>query len=103
MSTYRGFASSFGSAIGGAIFSRMLIFSLETEFKRRGLVEQHNLFQRLLVSPDLVAGIIGIEKEAIIEAFSATFKVLFTSTSAFSLVTILVQWTTNTETERLEI
>jgi hypothetical protein len=105
MSTYRGFASSFGSAIGGAIFSRVLIFSLGREFKRRGLVEKHDLFQKLLGSPALVASAVGGEKEAIIRAFVTAFKVLFIIASAFSLVVILVQacvGRTPTDTERLE-
>jgi hypothetical protein len=105
MSTYRGFASSFGSAFGGAIFSRVLIFSLEKEFKRRGLVEKQDLFQKLLGSPALIASAVASEKEAIIRAFVTAFKVLFIIASAFSLVVILVQtcagWTI-TETERLE-
>src|SRR5699024_7067446 len=59
----RGFAGSFGSAVGGGLFSRELKRALETGFSRRGLFNKDELIRKLLGSPALVMDLTGADKE----------------------------------------
>ncbi|PSS27452.1 hypothetical protein M430DRAFT_79706, partial [Amorphotheca resinae ATCC 22711] len=55
LATFRGFAGSFGSAIGGGLFVRLLKSGLEEGFEQHGGLEgREELVRRLLGSPALV-------------------------------------------------
>lgn len=100
---FRGFASSFGSAIGGGIFSRVLKRRLEAGFARYGHGNEVGLLiRRLLGSPALVARLTGIEKEVAIEAYGHATRTLFRAAFALALVTAVVQagtgWTAQHDT-----
>lgn len=89
----RSFASSFGSAIGGGIFSRVLKSRLED----RLLTGHHDrsddgepvelLIRRLMGSPALVSHLHGFEKEVAVESYQSAAQTLFFA--AFSLVVLM--------------
>ncbi|RDW80035.1 MFS general substrate transporter-26 [Coleophoma cylindrospora] len=109
LNTFRGFAGSFGSAIGGGFFIRVLQRNLETGFKKHGLTGKENLLRRLLGSPVLVQGLEGAEKIVAVEAYVGAFKTLFWAGSGLAIVMVLVQAGTGwkvgqvTEEEREEV
>lgn len=101
--TFRGFAGSFGSAIGGGIFARTLRASLEEGFKAvdgdgNGEEEEeeerrHALIRRLLGSPALVHGgdLTSKERQVAVEGYANATSVLFLSAVALSVVVLFVQ------------
>jgi hypothetical protein len=91
IATFRGFAGSFGSAIGGGIFFRILKRSLVSGFRSRGMAGRSNLVRRLLGSPALVATLEGAEREVAIEGYVAALKALFLAASGLAMVMILIQ------------
>ncbi|EKG18363.1 Major facilitator superfamily [Macrophomina phaseolina MS6] len=91
IATFRGFAGSFGSAIGGGIFSRLLADSLARNFARRGLADEKELIRRLLGSPALVARLSGVEQAVAIKGYEDALRGLFLAAVALGVVTIAVQ------------
>ncbi|MCJ1282556.1 hypothetical protein MMC26_001879 [Xylographa opegraphella] len=91
LSTFRGFAGSFGSAIGGGIFTRILRASLEQGFAEKGLQDKGELVRRLLGSPALVAGLSGGEREVAISAYVDAIRGLFWAGAGLAVVVIAVQ------------
>ena len=91
LATFRGFAGSFGSAIGGGIFTRSLQHALEVGFADAGLVGKEDLIRRLLGSPALAARLTGTEREVSIQSFQTALKTLFLAGTALALVSTLVQ------------
>ncbi|KAK7739829.1 hypothetical protein SLS62_011198 [Diatrype stigma] len=102
--TFRGFAGSFGSAIGGGIFARTLRASLEAGFRavdgdageddgerRRALI------RKLLGSPALVhggggdGGLSSREREVAVAGYAHAVSVVFLSAVALSVVVLVVQ------------
>jgi hypothetical protein len=77
----RSFASSFGSAVGGGVFSRVLKQHLETRFAGHrtpdGGEPIESLIRRLLGSPALVSQLHGFEKEVAMEAYQRALQTLF--------------------------
>jgi predicted MFS family arabinose efflux permease len=94
LATFRGFAGSFGSAIGGGLFSRVLYTSLENGFANAGLSHRGELIRRLLGSPALVGKLEGKEKAIAVEAYQDAFKALFLSAVALSVVVVVLQAST---------
>jgi predicted MFS family arabinose efflux permease len=94
LATFRGFAGSFGSAIGGGFFSRVLHKSLKDGFAHAGLPHRGELIRRLLGSPALVGKLEGEEKSVAIGAYEDAFKALFLSAMALSAVVVLLQAST---------
>jgi predicted MFS family arabinose efflux permease len=91
LATFRGFAGSFGSAIGGGVFGRVLHKSLKDGFSDAGLTHRGELIRKLLGSPALVSKLDGKEKSVAVGAYQDAFKVLFLSAVALSVVVALVQ------------
>ncbi|KAH9825733.1 Major Facilitator Superfamily [Teratosphaeria destructans] len=106
LATFRGFAGSFGSAIGGGLFTRTLMGSLTDRFGEEGIEHKRALVRQLLGSPALVGRLQGAEKEIAIRGYEDALKVLWLSAAALALVTVFVQagtgWTGHQETSVLE-
>ena len=91
LATFRGFAGSFGSAIGGGLFTRTLYQSLEHGFEEKGLKHRGDLVRRLLGSPALVGGLSGLEREVAITGYEDALRTLFLAGAGLAAVTVLVQ------------
>ncbi|KAI9675560.1 MAG: hypothetical protein M1822_008913 [Bathelium mastoideum] len=91
LATFRGFAGSFGSAIGGGIFARTLQQSLVAGFADAGLEGREDLIRRLLGSPALAARLEGTERQVAIRGFQTALQTLFLAGSALALVSTVVQ------------
>ena len=91
LATFRGFAGSFGSAIGGGIFKRLLQSSLEQGFKGKGLSGKKELIRQLLGSPELVSSLKGDDKEVAIAGYVTALQGLFFAASGLAIIMIIVQ------------
>lgn len=91
LATFRGFAGSFGSAIGGGFFSRVLHKSLVDGFERAGIEDGTDLIRRLLGSPALVGTLEGKKKEIAVNAYQEGIKALFLGSVGLAFVVTLVQ------------
>jgi hypothetical protein len=93
LATFRGFAGSFGSAIGGGIFSRLLRGSLEQGFADHGMIGRDELITKLLGSPALVSKLEGIEKDVAIAGYLDALRGLFMVGGVLASVTVCIQAT----------
>ncbi|KKY25926.1 putative mfs multidrug transporter [Diplodia seriata] len=93
VATFRGFAGSFGSAIGGGVFARLLTDSLTHGFTRRGSEPgaKDELIRRLLGSPALVARLQGVDRAVAIEGYEYALRGLFLAAVALAVVAAVVQ------------
>lgn len=91
LATFRGFAGSFGSAIGGGLFTRTLYNSLTTGFEERGLRHKEDLVRRLLGSPALVESLGGVEREVAVQGYQDALKVLFLAGAGLAVLMVFVQ------------
>jgi hypothetical protein len=92
LTTFRGFAGSFGSAIGGGLFVRVLKSTLEDGFEKNGGLEgRQNLVRRLLGSPALVRTLKGDEKMVAINGYMTAFRALFLAGAGLAAVMVFVQ------------
>ncbi|KAF2128199.1 MFS general substrate transporter [Dothidotthia symphoricarpi CBS 119687] len=91
LATFRGFAGSFGSAIGGGLFGRVLHKSLKSGFADAGLEQRGDLIRRLLGSPALVGRLEGMERSVAVGAYQDALKALFLSAVGLSAVVVVVQ------------
>jgi hypothetical protein len=91
LATFRGFAGSFGSAIGGGLFGRVLRKSLSDGFAEAGLKNRGDLIRRLLGSPALVGTLHGKEQDIAVKAYEQSFKALFLSAVGLATVVSLLQ------------
>lgn len=91
LAAFRGFAGSFGSAIGGGIFTRVLKTTLEIGFHERGSRGKAELVRQLLGSPALVASLTAVDREVAVLAYVTAFKTLFTAASLVALSMIVLQ------------
>ncbi|OGE50483.1 hypothetical protein PENARI_c016G06021 [Penicillium arizonense] len=98
----RGFAGSFGSAVGGGYFARILKPSLEAGFAAHGLPPQPELVRELLGSPATVMRLTGTERLIATESYEHAVQMLFLAGSVLALVSTVVQagvgWTPETDT-----
>ena len=101
--TSRGFAASFGSALGGGFFTRILKSSLESGFSRRGLSPQPGLIRTLLGSPATVMHLEGTERVVAIDSYEHAIRMLFLAGGALALLSTTVQagtgWTRQNESK----
>ncbi|KAJ9137432.1 MFS general substrate transporter [Coniochaeta hoffmannii] len=97
LTTFRGFAGSFGTAIGGGVFARTLSGVLAEGFERldgaglsKGRLE---LITRLIGSPALVYGgdLSDAERAVAVEGYEAALKVLYQGAAAVCLLVLAVQ------------
>lgn len=91
LATFRGFAGSFGSAIGGGLFGRVLYRSLVDGFADAGLKHRGDLIRRLLGSPALVSKLEGTEKTIAVGAYQDAIKALFYAATGLAIIVTLVQ------------
>lgn len=91
LATFRGFAGSFGSAIGGGLFSRVLYRSLVDRFADAGLTHRGDLVRKLLGSPALVSKLEGTEKDVAVSAYQDAIQALFFAATGMAVVVTLVQ------------
>ncbi|KAI1363754.1 major facilitator superfamily domain-containing protein [Xylaria arbuscula] len=98
LGTFRGFAGSFGSAIGGGIFARTLRGSLEEGLK--GLDgsdhlsrEREELVRKLIGSPLLVyhGGLSDAERTIAVQGYSGALRVLFQAAVILTVFVLLLQ------------
>ncbi|PQE04774.1 major facilitator superfamily transporter protein [Rutstroemia sp. NJR-2017a BBW] len=104
LTTFRGFAGSFGSAIGGGAFVRVIRSSLEKGFTEHGGMtsERRELVRKLLGSPALVGTLDGIEKQIAVDAYVAGLRALWIGATVVALVMIGVQAGTGWEKGELK-
>lgn len=106
VATFRGFAGSFGSAIGGGLFTRQLNTSLRTQFKEKGMDHEDALIRRLLGSPAMVRQLEGVEQEVAIKGYEDALKTLFLAGAGLAVLMVFVQagtgWRGPKEESRLE-
>jgi sugar phosphate permease len=97
LTTFRGFAGSFGTAIGGGVFARTLRGVLATGFEKldggvpsKGRLE---LITRLIGSPALVYGgdLSDAERAVAVQGYEAALKVLYRGAAAACLLVLVVQ------------
>lgn len=91
LATFRGFAGSFGSAIGGGIFERVLQTSLVEGFAKAGIEDRSGLIRRLLGSPALVRTLEGQKHEIAVGAYQTGIKTLFLCGAALAVIVTVVQ------------
>jgi hypothetical protein len=103
LAAFRGFAGTFGSAGGGAIFARVLRRALLQGFARRQVRPRPDLVRRLLGSPRTVRTLIGVEHEVAVEAYSVAVCTLFAAAAVLAAIVFVVQagtgWTSPEERE----
>lgn len=90
LATFRGFAGSFGSALGGGLFERTLYTDLQRRFRDAGL-KNPPLVRRLLGSPALVEQLTSPEREIAIEAYQYALRVLWFAMAGIAFVAFFVQ------------
>jgi MFS family permease len=101
LATFRGFSGSFGSAIGGGLFSRTLYNSLTRQFSdlrsspihssHASSAEHEDLIRRLLGSPALVQRLEGVEHAIAVKGYEEALRTLFLSGAALAALMIFVQ------------
>ncbi|KAL1630526.1 hypothetical protein SLS56_004800 [Neofusicoccum ribis] len=91
VATFRGFAGSFGSAIGGGVFARLLADSLARGFRARGQPGKEELIRRLLGSPALVAQLDGVDRAVAITGYEDALRGLFMAAVVLGVVALAVQ------------
>lgn len=91
LGTFRGFAGSLGSAVGGGVFARLLRAKLESGFAERGLVGKEELVRKLLGSPALVGTLVGEEREVAVVGYVTAIRGLFVAGSVLAVTVIFLQ------------
>lgn len=101
LATFRGFSGSFGSAIGGGIFERVLRRNLVDGFAKAGIEDHTGLIRRLLGSPALVGTLQGQRREIAVDAYREGIRVLFFCGTGLAVAMLVVQagsgWTAPTK------
>lgn len=90
VATFRGFAGSFGSAIGGGIFTRTLATSLTQRFADLG-IKDPDLVRRLLGSPALVGSLEEPKRTVAIEGYEDGLRTLWLWMAVVALAMFFVQ------------
>jgi hypothetical protein len=91
LATFRGFAGSFGSAIGGGLFARVLHKSLVEGFENAGLGDNRDLIRQLLGSPRDVYRLEGPKRAIAISSYEDALKALFLAGVGLSIIVVAVQ------------
>ncbi|KAL5333523.1 major facilitator superfamily domain-containing protein [Aspergillus crustosus] len=102
----RGFAGSFGSAMGGGFYQRELQAGLEDGFAKHGLTGEGSLIHKLLGSPALVAKLTGVEREIAVQSYERAIKSLLLGGFVIMIVATIAQagtgWTAPEEEPSVE-
>ena len=90
---FRGLSASFGSAIGGGMFARILKRALVKGFQDEGIPPEGkgDLIRRLLGSPASVSQLKGVEKQVAIDGYVVALRSLFTAAAIVAAVATLIQ------------
>lgn len=91
LATFRGFAGTFGSAIGGGIFVRALRASLERGFEEHGVTGKKALIRELLGSPRIVRELSGIEGAVAVRGYIDALRALWVSAVVLTCFMCFVQ------------
>lgn len=92
LTTFRAFAGSFGSAIGGGLFVRVLKSRLEAGFIENGGLEgREELVRKLLGSPALVQVLTGVERRVAVASYVGSLNQLFFAAGGLAVVMVFVQ------------
>ena len=92
MATFRGFGGSFGSAIGGGLFTRILRDRLEKGFEENGgLAGREDLVRKLLGGPALVKSLQGSERAVAVESYTESLEGLLLAGAGLALVMVCMQ------------
>lgn len=91
LATFRGFSGTFGAAVGGGIFTRLLYSNLESGFADRGLEGKESVIRQLLGKPALVRQLTGAEQEVGRLGYQNAIEGLFLAGVGLAMVSILVQ------------
>lgn len=91
LATFRGFAGSFGSAVGGGLFTRLLRSSLVAGFKDAGLEGKKELVRRLLGSPALVGQLDGVDRVIAVRGYEDALKGLWIAGAGLVALMVFVQ------------
>jgi hypothetical protein len=101
LGTFRGFAGSFGSAIGGGIFVRTLRDSLERGLRvvdgsDRLHKDREELIRKLIGSPFLVyhGDLTDAEQMVAVQGYSSALRVLFQAAVVLTVIVLLLQTAT---------
>ncbi|KAJ5153535.1 uncharacterized protein N7482_010013 [Penicillium canariense] len=101
IATSRGFAGSFGSAVGGGFFTRILKASLEKGLAQHGLPPQPDLIRTLLGSPATVSRLTGLERLVAIQGYEHATRMLFLAGGLVALAATAFQagtgWTSEVD------
>jgi MFS family permease len=104
LTTFRSFAGSFGSAIGGGVFVRALDGALRRGFAEQGDGEREELVRRLSGSPALVGSLKGATHEIAVLGYEQAFRTLWLAAAGLAVVMVFVQanagWTGYAERRR---
>ncbi|KAJ5377134.1 uncharacterized protein N7496_004543 [Penicillium cataractarum] len=95
----RGFAGSFGSAVGGGFFTRILKTSLEDGFAQHDLPSRPDLIRTLLGSPATVMRLTGAERLVAIQSYEHAIRMLFLGGSLVALTATAFQAATGWTSE----
>lgn len=101
LATFRGFAGSFGTAIGGGVFGRTLKDALAEGFRRLDGGDslsdgRRELITRLIGSPALVfdGGLTEAERQVAIAGYEVGLRVLYQAAAALCILVLVVQAST---------
>lgn len=100
LGTFRGFGGSFGTAIGGGVFYRLLRSGLVDSFSRldggRLSPKREELITRLIGSPALVfnGGLRPVEQAIAVERYAGASRGTWQAAAALAVVAILAQAST---------
>ncbi|KAF2839255.1 MFS general substrate transporter [Patellaria atrata CBS 101060] len=91
LATFRGFAGSFGSAVGSGVFTRMLRRGLVRGFSHAGLSGKGPLIRKLIGSPAIVGTLHGTERAVAVDAYVGALKGLFYAGVGLSAMVVFIQ------------
>ncbi|PWY87425.1 MFS general substrate transporter [Aspergillus heteromorphus CBS 117.55] len=89
----RGFAGSFGAAIGGGFFQRTLKEGLETGFAEHDITGpgKEELVRKLLGSPALAKSLEGVERAVAVRSYEGAVKMLLLGSCMLTLLAAVAQ------------
>ncbi|KAL4895305.1 putative transporter [Aspergillus ambiguus] len=87
----RGFAGSFGSAVGGGFFQRELKQNLERGFAVHDVPQKDELIRKLLGSPALVKTLSGVERAVAVQSYEQAVKMLLLGSCVLALIATVAQ------------
>ncbi|ROT41436.1 MFS general substrate transporter [Sodiomyces alkalinus F11] len=109
LNTFRGFGGSFGTAIGGGIFYRLLRSGLINEFLQldgdRLTEDRRQLITRLIGSPALVynGGLEDAERQIAVECYAAASRGTWQAAAALTIAAVALQAATGWASPQVQV